>query len=181
MRKEIILVRHALVDVNKKETISAKDLKAWVDKYDVTALHPKSIPSQELHQVVNNADYLITSTLNRAIKSANFFNKEIDEKNALFNELSLPHVTIPYFKFKAQTWLIILRLILFFSNKQHGEIEKATKALLELSLAHDKVVLVGHGGINYYMHRSLVQQGWKLEKSASIKNWGMTRLYKEDT
>ena len=179
MKKEIILVRHALVDVNKNERISAKDLKAWVDKYDVTALHPNSIPSEELHKVVNEADFLVTSTLTRAIKSANFFEKKIDEKNALFNELSLPKISIPYFEFKANTWLIILRLVMFFTNKQHAEIKKASNYLLELSSKHEKVVLVGHGGINYYMHRVLVKEGWKLEKRASIKNWGMTRLYKE--
>ena len=179
MKKEIILVRHALVDVNKNEKISAKDLKAWVEKYDVTALHPKSIPSEELGKIVNEADFLVTSTLIRAIKSANFFEKKIDEKNAIFNELSLPHITIPYFKFKGKTWLIILRLVMFFRNQQHSEIEKASNYLLELSSKHEKVVLVGHGGINYYMHRVLVKQGWKLKKRASIENWGMTVMYKE--
>ena len=178
MRKEIILVRHALVDVNKNEKISAKDLKAWVEKYDVTALHPKSIPSEELHKVVNEADFLVTSTLIRAIKSANFFEKKIDEQNALFNELLLPHISIPYFKFKARTWLIILRLILFFAKNEKEYIENALNQLLQYSQENNRVVLIGHGGLNYYLYKALLKEGWTLVKKPSHKNWGMTRLYK---
>jgi len=175
--REIILVRHALVDVNGTDKIAAKDLKAWVENYDKAGLHPQSQPSEALYQVVNGADFLLTSTLSRAIASANFFDKEIDEKRTVFNELPIPTIQIPFFEFQAKTWLIILRLVLFFTNKQNAEIEKGVEYLLELSRKHKKVVLVGHGGINYYMHKQLLKQGWKREGKASIENWGMTKLY----
>lgn len=48
--------------------------------------------------------------------------------------------------------------------------------LIELSEEHDRVVLVGHGGMNYFMRRILLKQGWKLQGKASSKNWGLTRL-----
>lgn len=174
------MVRHALVDVNGKAKIAAKDLKEWVENYDTAGLHPESKPSEALHEVVNHSDYLVSSKLVRAIASAKFFEKEIDEKRACFNELPLPHISIPYFEFKAKTWLIILRLVLFFTNKKNGEIEKGVEALLQLSSQHQKVVLVGHGGINYYMHKQLLKKGWKLKGKPSIENWGVTHLYKED-
>ena len=177
--REIILVRHARVDVNGTNKIVAKDLKPWVEQYDVAPLHPQSKPSEALHKIVNSADFLITSSLSRSIASANFFEKKIDERNDLFNELLIPKITIPYFKFKAKTWLIILRFVLFFTNKQNSEIEEAKNYLLELSKQHKVLVLVGHGGINYYMHKKLRKEGWKLKKKPSIDNWGTMELYKE--
>jgi len=177
--REIIFVRHALVDANGSDKIAAKDLKPWVEQYDVAPLHGESKPSEEVYKMVNSADFLLTSNLVRAINSAKFFEKEIDEKNACFNELAIPDIKIPYFEFKAKTWLIILRLVLFFSNKQNDEIEKGVNCLLQHSAQYQKVVLVGHGGINYYMQKALRKQGWKLKGKASIENWGVTHLYQE--
>ncbi|CAA6825614.1 MAG: Unknown protein [uncultured Sulfurovum sp.] len=146
--------------------------------YDRAGLHPKSQPSQNLHDIVNGSDFLLTSELSRAIASANFFDKKIDEKNILFNELPIPEIQFPYFKFQAKTWLIVLRLVLFFTNKKNEEIEKGIAYLHKLSNEHKQIVLIGHGGLNYYMQKQLRKEGWKLKGKPSLSNWGVTYLYK---
>ena len=141
-----------------------------------------------MHKVVNSADFLLTSVLRRTIDSASKFEKQIDEKNELFNEAGLPNVNIPWFKFKAKTWLVILRLLLFTGRGKddasfkasNARAKKAADYLCELSENHNKVVLVGHGGMNFFMSRILRKQGWKLDGRASSQNWGLTRLYKKD-
>lgn len=176
--KEIIFIRHAKVDVNPNEKIHSKDLEQWVKAYDVAKLDVHSKPNDEVYSVVNNADVLLTSMLPRTIESASKFEKKIDEKNDLFNELPLPKIHIPYFEFKATTWLIILRLVLFFARSKKEHVDKALIPLLKHSKEHDSLVLIGHGGLNYYMHKALLKEGWSLEGKASISNWGMTRLVK---
>jgi len=178
MRKEIIFIRHGKVDVNPNDKIHSKDLEQWVKAYDVAKLDVNSKPNEEVHKVVNNADFLLTSILPRTSESASHFEKKIDEKNALFNELPLPAINIPYFEFKAKTWLIILRLVLFFGRNDKEYVAKALVPLLEHSKEHDIVALIGHGGLNYYIHKALLEDGWTLDGKASIDNWGMTRLVK---
>ena len=176
--KEIIFIRHGKVDVNPNDKINSKDLEQWVKAYDMAKLDVNSKPNDEVHTVVNNADFLLTSILPRTLESASHFEKKIDEKNALFNELPLPAIHIPYFEFKAKTWLIILRLVLFFARSDKEYVAKALIPLLERSKEHDSLVLIGHGGLNYYMHKALLKDGWTLDGKASIDNWGMTRLLK---
>jgi broad specificity phosphatase PhoE len=177
--KEIILIRHGRVDVNADDKIKAKDLEQWVKAYDVAKLDVSSQPSEEVHRLVNQADFLLTSALSRAIESASKFEREIDKKNVAFNELSLPKISIPYFEFKAKTWLIILRLVLFFAKNDKKYVENALRQLLQHSKEHKLVVLIGHGGLNYYLHKALLKEGWSLVEKPSHKNWGLTKLYKE--
>ena len=187
MRKEIVLIRHAKVKIDSKGRSSLLELQHWVKEYNTAELDESSQPNKEVHDVVNSADFLLTSILRRTIDSASKFDKKIDEKNELFNESSLPNVHIPWFKFKARTWRIILRLLFFVGRGKDdasfkvskARAKKATDYLCEFSVEHNKVVLVGHGGMNFFMSRILRKQGWKLEGKASSKNWGLTKLYKE--
>ena len=187
MRKEIVLIRHAKVKMSDKERSSSADLKYWVEKYNLAPLDENSLPNEEVEVVANEADFLLTSVLRRTIDTASFFEKKIDEKNELFNEAAVPNVYIPWFKFKAKTWLVILRLLLFTRRGKgdasfqasNARAKKAADYLCSLSETHNKVVLVGHGGMNFFMSRILRKQGWKLDGKASSKNWGLTKLYKE--
>jgi len=182
--KEIILIRHAKVAMEGNIRMASSELVNFVSMYDIAALEEISKPSQELHNLVNEADYLLTSKLFRTIASAEHFEKAIDEQNELFNEAGIPTVHIPWFRFKAKTWLVILRLLLFTGRGKGDDSFKASNArakravdrLLELSEEHDRVVLVGHGGMNFFMRRILLKQGWKLQRKGSSKNWGLTRL-----
>ena len=188
MKKEIVLIRHGKVKISDTQRSSSSDLKYWVEQYDIAPLDERSIPSQEVHDSVNSADFLITSKLFRTIESASRFEKTIDEKNELFNEAGVPSVHIPFLKFKAKTWLIILRVLLFTGRGKKDASFQASKEranncalyLVEHSQKHNKVVLIGHGGMNFFISRILKKQGWRLEARASSKNWGMTKLYKED-
>jgi hypothetical protein len=65
-------------------------------------------------------------------------------------------------------------------KSSNARAKKASDYLCELSEKHQRIGLVGHGGMNFFMSRILRKQGWKLEGKASSKNWGLTKLYKED-
>jgi len=187
--KKIILIRHAKVDIDNTQKINATSLKHWVKAYDAAELCSESKPGQKVIDVVKSTDVVVTSSLKRAIDSANLLGTDIDESNALFNEASIPDVQLPFLKFKPKTWLVILRVMLLFglgkkdasfkaSKLQAGE---AVKRLLELADARENVVLVGHGGMNWLIRQGLLKEGWVLASGASNRNWGLTILKLEDT
>ena len=182
--KQIILIRHAKVDIDHSEKVDSDFLKDWVASYDTANIVDDSLPTQETRDAVNHADVLVTSSLRRAIDSAKVLGVDIYESNAVFNEALIAEVNIPFLKLKPKSWLALLRVLsLFRVGKKDTSLkasklqaQKAMERLLELSDEHESVVLVGHGGMNWFIRKALMKEGWSLEPNASSKNWGMTVL-----
>jgi len=182
--KQIILIRHAQVNIDNSQKIDAHSLREWVETYDTAPIHHKSLPSKETISLVQSADVVVTSTLSRTSDSAKVLGVKVYEQNRLFNEADIPNVNIPYVKFKPKTWLVILRLMLLLGlgkkdvslKTSKAQAKKAAKRLINLSEEYDKVVLVGHGGMNWLIRQVLVKEGCVLEGKGSHENWGATVL-----
>lgn len=182
--KQIILIRHAKVNIDNTQTIVSSALKDWVERYDVAEIHPESQPMQKVRDLVLSADAVVTSSLRRAVDSAKLLDLDVYEQNTIFNEAQIPNVNIPFLKFKPKTWLLILRVLLLFGfgkkdtslKASKKQAEEAVKRLLELSDEHKSVVLVGHGGMNWLIRKVLIKEGWSVEPNPSNSNWGITIL-----
>ena len=182
--KQIILIRHAKVNIDNSQPIVSAALKNWVERYDVAEIHPESKPMQKVRNLVLSADAVVTSSLRRAIDSAKLLYIDVYEQNAIFNEAQIPNVNIPFLKLKPKTWLVVLRVLLLFGlGKKDVSLKasklqavEAAKRLLELSYEFESVVLVGHGGMNWLIRKVLMKEGWRLEPNSSNSNWGMTIL-----
>lgn len=182
--KQIILIRHAKVDLDNSRPINASSLKEWVDAYDVANIDVHSLPNQETIHVIENSDVLVTSSLQRAIDSAKVLDIDVYEQNVIFNEAQIPNVNIPFLKFKPKIWLVILRILLLFGlgkkdtslKVSKKQAEEAALRLLALSQKNDTVVLIGHGGMNWLIRKVLMKEGWSLEPNPSNSNWGVTIL-----
>lgn len=180
--KQIILIRHAKVDIDHSQAIDASSLKNWVGGYDIADIHFDSKPTQKTNAMVESASVLVTSSLKRTIDSAKVLGADIYESSVIFNEAQIPNVNIPFLKFKPKTWLLVLRVLLLFGlGKKDASMkasklraEEAAKRLLELSSEFESVVLVGHGGMNWLIRKVLMKEGWILEENPSNQNWGMT-------
>jgi broad specificity phosphatase PhoE len=182
--KQIILIRHAKVDIVDRGKIDAASLKSWIEVYDKSDIDAESLPSQKTKELVDNADVVLTSTLSRTIDSAKVLDVNIYENNAVFNEAGIPDVNIPFFKFQPKRWLVIVRVLSLLGfaklNKSFKtsklQAEEGSKRLLELSKEHDSVVLIGHGAMNWLLRKVLVKEGWTLEADHCSENWGVTIL-----
>ena len=182
--KTITLIRHAKVDISNTQKMYAKELQTWIKLYDESEIEKSSKPSLELVEFVKGADYVMTSSLKRAIDSASVLGVFVQEKNEMFDELDIPTIDVKYLKVTPKTWLVILRLSMMFSMKQKSKtwieaLKKADKAagyLIELTTKHDSVVLVGHGGLHWLTQKALRKRGWKVEGKPSFKNWGRITL-----
>ena len=182
--KQIILIRHARVDIDNSKKIDSLALQKWIELYDSAPIARESLPSKETKDLVQKADIVVTSTLQRAKDSAMVLGVKIYSQNALFNEAFIPQIALPYLKLKPKSWLLILRLMLLFGfGKKETSLKasklQAKKAATELEILtkeHNKVVLVGHGGMNWLIQNVLKKRGWKLRKKVSHSNWGVTIL-----
>ena len=182
--KQIILIRHAKVDIDNSQKMGSLELSHWVDTYDIAPIDTNSLPSEQTKVLVQSADVVLTSTLRRAIDSAGVLDAEVHEKNSFFNEAGIPEVKFPFIKLKPKSWLVILRVLLLLGlgkkdtslKASKAQAEMAAKRLLALSLEHDNVALIGHGGMNWLIRKVLMKEGWVLEGKPSNANWGVTVL-----
>ena len=182
--KQIILIRHAKVDIDNSKKIDSRSLKKWVYAYDTAPIHTDSQPANETLELVQNVDVVLTSTLRRTIDSAQVLGLEVHEQNSLFNEAGIPEVNVPFVKLKPKNWLVILRVLLLLGlGKKDTSLKvsksqaiKASQKLVVYSKEHDSVVLVGHGGMNWLIRKVLMQEGWVLDGKPSNTNWGVTVL-----
>ena len=186
--KQIILIRHAKVDIDNSKKVDAKALQKWIELYDHAPILKESLPTKETITLAQDADVVLTSTLRRAIDSAKVLGVEVSEENSLFNEALIPNMSVPYLKFRPKTWLVILRLLLFVGLGKKDTSLKASKTqaknaaihLETLTNEHETVVLVGHGGMNWLIGKVLIQSGWIQEGKSGHGNWGTSLFCKDD-
>ena len=180
--KHIVLMRHAKVDIDNSKKIDALSLQKWIADYDIAPIDRHNLPLAKTITLAQNAELVVSSTLPRAIDSAQVLGVEIHEKNSLFDEAAIPNVRLPFFKFKPKTWLVILRSLLFLGLGKKDtslkaskiQAKKAAQKLILYTQAYDNVLLIGHGGMNWLIGKSLEKEGWKLEDKAEHTNWGVT-------
>ena len=184
--KKITFVRHAKVDMDSSKSITAKMIKSWEEEYNNAPII-KDFPQDEaLHNAFDEVDYILSSTLRRTQDSIVLLGCSIDESNALFNEAQIPALHGHFVKLKPTSWLILFRLLSLVGFGRWAVTLKETKiqareasmVLLKLSEEHDKIVLVGHGVMNWLIRKELLASDWQNEGKDAHGNWGMTVLSK---
>jgi len=182
--KKITFVRHAKVDMDSSKPITSKMLKNWEEAYSNAPII-KDIPEDEtLHQVFDEVDYILSSTLKRSHDSVALLGRSIDASNALFNEAQIPALHGSFIKLKPTSWMLLFRLLSFVGfgrwavtlNETKAQAKEASRTLLKLSEKHNNIILVGHGVMNWLISKELETAGWLSEGKSEHHNWGMTTL-----
>lgn len=184
--KTILFIRHAKVDMDSSEAIYAKSLKEWESRYNDAPI-VDGLPDMALIAHIKDADYVLSSTLRRSIDSLRLLDVEIDEKSRLFNEAEIPVLEGRMIKLKPVYWLLLFRIFSLCgigrwarTLKQTKEDAKlAAKRLEELSTEHEKIVMMGHGVMNWLIRKELRQNGWSIEDKEMHTNWGCTVLFNQ--
>jgi broad specificity phosphatase PhoE len=178
---EIILIRHGKPTSANNPILDACEYTKWIRRYNFSDVAKSSRP--ETINAQYESFYTVSSDLKRAIHSANIYvSKTPEEINKLYREMEIPRYKFP-FQLKAWNWVYLSRLLWMLGLKGSFESFKEAKQradiaatqLIELAKSQDKVVLFGHGYINRYIRKSLIQKGWALN-SKSNAYWGVTSL-----
>ena len=157
-------------------------MRACVEQYNQAPID-RTLPSDEVIEHIKTADVVLASSLSRSADSLDMIGVKATEKNRLFDELDVPSSHGSLIKLSPKTWLVILRLLMFFGIGKNSKsftlskrrAKKEAVYLVELAEENQTVVLMGHGGMNWLLGRELERLGFKLfDKKDASKNWGYT-------
>ena len=108
----IYLVRHGKPTVSLNEKIQGNKFLDFVKRYNTAGIARESVPPENLVAVVQNADIVFTSTLNRTIHSAKILQPQVQPiSNSIFREINCWRNFSTSIKLSALSWAIISRLL----------------------------------------------------------------------
>jgi broad specificity phosphatase PhoE len=178
---KIVLIRHGKPTSADNPILNACQYAHWIRRYNASKVATNSRPKN----IDNEYKYFYTlsSDLKRAIHSTNLYiGKPPKEVDKLYREMEIPRYKFP-FKLTAWNWVYFSRVLWMFGYKGPFESFKQAKKradtaatkLIEMAQVQDQVVLFGHGYMNRYIRKALIQKGWKLNTKSNAY-WGVTSL-----
>jgi broad specificity phosphatase PhoE len=177
--KQITLIRHGKPVFELSGSVRARDLRKHVIRYNASGISdtppPYTIELAKEHHIV------VCSDLIRSVESAQALGfDEIHASEPLFGEAAIPHFSRGSVKLPVNTWIILLRTLSLMGFSKNGESFRNTKKramlaadkLVQLADQYGRVLLVGHGFINYFIARELLASGWTGPARPGKDFWG---------
>lgn len=189
----IVTARHGRPNVDRSVKITAREYGYWWANYDLTGLAPDQEPPKALIDIAAGANVVLTSTLPRAIETAEAVTQgaRIIPRDALFVEAPLPPP--PLFpdsvRLTPTTWGVISRTFWFMGYapegcENHARARKrvrrvADRLIGEAQESGGDVLLCAHGYLNWMLHRVLIRRGWKLVEHRGGNDYWSHRAYRK--
>jgi len=178
------LVRHFKVDCHKSLFMTSKEFKEWEENYNKS-----DIIRNDVELMGIKWDKCYSSTLIRAIMTAQDVYKEDIVKNDLIRETIIDPIFKSNFKFPYWFWAVGGRIAWYFNHKSQEENkiitkDKVIKFVDELQDEAKKegrqnILVVTHGFFMYSLQKELKKRGFKGKLITSPKN-GVLYLYKKE-
>jgi broad specificity phosphatase PhoE len=185
----IVLARHGKPDWDEKTPIPGRALAEWVRGRDAAPIDRSSRPPAELVRIAQSSRVLAASPLRRSIESAELVAPGIaPQVNSLFHEVFLPTAIPSGLRLRPTVWSSLARLAWYcgwspgvetFAAARHRA-SRAAVVLAELALAHESVLLVGHGIQNGLIGRRLRRAGWSGPRFRTRRLWAFA-VYRRGT
>lgn len=135
--------RHFKLLYDKNICLTSDGFMEWVKDYD-------NLPFKDYVFSNKNYDYIITSSLNRAIKSANYYSGKQIIQTPLFDEVKIAPIFKTHKKLPLTFWLFSARLAWLFFHKSQPEnilqtIKRAKECKEFLKSFNGDVLVISHG------------------------------------
>ncbi len=165
MTGRIITARHGRPDISREVKLDRAAYRDWWAQYDLAGLAPGQHPPDSLVSIAANAKTIFTSTLPRAIETAQAVTsgkREIPASET-FVEAHLPPPPLPWIKASPDFWGVASRVfwILGYAPADYEGVVPAwarvvdiADQLVEASQEGD-VLLCAHGYLNWMIDREL--------------------------
>ena len=185
--KQIMLVRHQKVDIEKKFFYNYKKLEKYKSDYDTNNVYPVT---QKFVLNAEGIDTVFTSKLHRAKTTARNLlgNGFVYQANPIFNETKPGTVNIPLLYLPKPIWSGLNRVFWMMGSKPKSTTENramahrraisAAQFLEKKASENGKVLLVAHGYLNHMLRRQLKKQAWIIIEHTGNENLGGTLLVK---
>ena len=188
MSGRIITARHGRPDLCRRQRISAKGYGEWWKMYEKSGLVAEEGPPAPLVDLASGATTVLSSTIPRAIETAQHVTKNSREvpQDSLFVEAPLPPPPIPWLRLRAGTWGVVSRFFWAFGYK-YPDTETNDEAWRRVGLAAERlieeaqkgdVLLCAHGYFNWMLDRHLRhKKGWERVAHYGENDYWSYRIY----
>lgn len=178
----IIIARHGEPDADRRMVLDWRGYEHWWDDYDLAGLKPGQSAPQALCSAASQAPSVFTSTLRRAIETAQACvgAREMTQ-SSVFVEAPLPPPPIPG-RFKARTWGVYARCSWWLglsrgkeSRRQAETRAEEAAAILIEAAQHGDVALFAHGWFNRMLRPVLKRHGYVCVRDGGDDYWSWRR------
>ena len=176
---QITLLRHGKPDMPHHKSISPKKFGEWIDAYNGASLCPKHAPDSDILTLAKKSKAVVCSDLTRSINSALCLGVKPVCAAPLFREMELPYWSFPAPVLPANIWAFLFRLCWFAGLTSKAESFKdakvraasATDLLVKYAQEHHQIIFVGHGLLNRFIAKTLLENGWSGPKNPGKQYW----------
>lgn len=182
----IVIARHGEPDADRTVALTWRQYIDWWSAYDRTGLKPGDAPPPALIERARQADVIFSSTIPRAIKTAEAVagGKPIIQ-DPVFVEAPLPPPPIPGRR-SPRVWGVWSRISWWLGRHDGAEsrraaelrAEAAAATLTARALRGENVLLCAHGWFNRMMRPVLLSQGWRCVEDGGDLYWSFRRYEK---
>lgn len=180
---KIILVRHGKPKIDMKGSVSASDFGTWISEYNATGIDVAYPPPTIAIEKAESCAITVCSDLPRSLESAKLLSQDAQELiSPLFRECEMPYCDWNYPKLPKSAWSVMFRLLQRLGYSPNAEsyqdMNERSKAcalqLADLAQRHGSILLIGHGVLNWLIHRHLLEMGWSGPSKSAKDHWGIT-------
>lgn len=179
----IVIGRHGRPALSRDTRITAAEFREWWRSYDAGGLAPDQSPPAALRQLAGQADVLLSSTLPRAIETAQAVAQGRPiRQDSLFVEAPLPPPRVPGRRTPSE-WGVWARCAWWLGAsggeetraQAEARAEQAAEQLIGHALQGQNVLLCAHGWFNRMMRPVLLTQGWRCAIDGGDAYWSFRR------
>lgn len=176
---EIVLLRHGVPQIDTTCRLSAAEFGAWVRAYDKAGIDARHPAPPEAMAIAGTSALVLCSPLPRATQSAIALGATTPTQNPMFREIEIPFGDWRLPRLSPRAWSVVFRLMWVAGFARDCETFSQARArasycaerLAQLAAAHGRVLLVGHGALNWAIARALTRDGWHGPAQAPRRHW----------
>lgn len=176
---QITILRHGKPEFELVGNVRAKDLSKIALSYNRSGIVGN--PPKEIVDIASDHYFIVCSDLPRSLRSAKALGiAKIDSIDAMFRETGIPYFNNGSITLPLSVWIPILRGLWLMGFSKNGEsfvaarrrAKSAAQRLVQLADEFEKVLLVGHGFINYFIAKELLSMNWVGPARPARGFWG---------
>ncbi|QEI06188.1 histidine phosphatase family protein [Pigmentiphaga aceris] len=186
MSGEIILMRHGKPALGPISKVSARDMKQWIEQYDLAGIVDESVP-QASQALARRANIVVSSSAPRALASVAALGLSPSLIDAVFCEAQLPHGRWTQPRLSPFTWAFMLRMAWLGgfaptveSARDAGLRADQAMQQLQTLAGEENVLLLGHGFMNRMIGKRLERAGWARHESSGSRYWSASTYRKPE-
>ncbi len=172
-------MRHGKPEFELVGQVRACELSHIAKSYDLSGI--VGSPPEEAINLAQDHSVVVCSDLLRSLQSALALGvTDVHSADPMFRETCIPHFSSGSIKLPIRAWVVILRVMWVFGFSENGEsfssakerAKTAAQRLIQLATQSEKVLLVGHGFINYFIAKELLSNNWLGPSRPEGAHWG---------